>query len=653
MRLGMVGLGRMGGNMSIRLGRHGHDVVGHARGEESRRAAAASGTEVTDSLGALVSALEPPRAVWLMIPAGDPTEQTVAALGDLLEPGDLVVDGGNSNFTDSVRRAALLAERGVAFVDAGVSGGIWGLEEGYCLMLGGPAEAVDRLRPALDALAPEGGWAHVGPSGAGHFVKMVHNGIEYGLLQAYGEGFEILRSSVYDLDLRQVADVWRNGSVVRSWLLDLLAQALEKDPGLETVAGYVEDSGEGRWTVLTAMDQDVPAPVTALSLFARFASRQDESYSAKVIAALRREFADEDFRKLAHDACMEFGRCRMDRQEWEAFAAGLSYVQGDYMSAGALAPLRTKLEELDRERGTEGRRFYYAAVPPDTFDDVVTRLEEESMNGDARLVIEKPFGSDLESARELNAILSRGFDESQIFRIDHYLGKETVQNILVLRFANALFEPEDLRTEIVKVLRSMRPVRPEAVVLGQYEGYTEESDVDPASTVETFAALRVEIENWRWAGVPFFLRTGKRLSRRVAEAHVVFRRVPHQVFESIGAPEIPPNSLSLRIQPDEGISLAITVQQPGLGIQLDQAALDFDFGEAFGGLELVEAYEHLLLEAMHGDQTMFVSQESVERAWEVVEPLIDQAPSPRPYRGETWGPPEADSLIAPRRWMTT
>src|SRR5919106_947531 len=659
MRLGMVGLGRMGGNMSIRLGRHGHDGVGHARGEKSRRAAAASGTEVTDSLGALVSALQPPRAVWLMIPAGDPTEQTVAALGDLLEPGDLVVDGGNSNFTDSVRRAALLAERGVAFVDAGVSGGIWGLEEGYCLMLGGPAEAVDRLRPALDALAPEGGWAHVGPSGAGHFVKMVHNGIEYGLLQAYGEGFEILRSSVYDLDLRQVADVWRNGSVVRSWLLDLLAQALEKDPGLETVAGYVEDSGEGRWTVLTAMDQDVPAPVTALSLFARFASRQDESYSAKVIAALRREFADEDFRKLAHDACMEFGRCRMDRQEWEAFAAGLSYVQGDYMSAGALAPLRTKLEELDRERGTEGRRFYYAAVPPGTFDDVVTPLEEESMTGDARLVIEKPFGSDLESARELNAILSRGFDESQIFRIDHYLGKDTVQTHLfhVLTFLTmeppVAFEPEDLRTEIVKVLRSMRPVRPEAVVLGQYEGYTEESDVDPASTVETFAALRVEIENWRWAGVPFFLRTGKRLPRRVAEAHVVFRDVPHEVFESIGAPEIPPNSLSLRIQPDEGISLSITVQRPGFGIELDVAALDLDFGQAFGGLELVEAYEHLLLEAMHGDQTMFVRQEAVERSWEVVEPLIDQQLSPSPYRPGSWGPAEADSLIAPRRWMTT
>jgi len=290
MRLGMVGLGRMGGNMSTRLVRFGQEVVGYARGEASRRAAAANGAEVADSLEALVAALEPPRTVWLMIPAGDPTEKTVASLGDLLDSGDLVVDGGNSNFTDSVRRAAALAERGVSFVDAGVSGGIWGLEEGYCMMLGGPAEAVDRLRPALDALAPEGGWAHVGPSGAGHFVKMVHNGIEYGLLQAYGEGFEILRSSVYALDLRQVAEVWRQGSVVRSWLLDLLSRALEGDPNLENVAGYVEDSGEGRWTVLTAIDQDVPAPVTALSLFARFASRQDESFSAKVIAALRREF---------------------------------------------------------------------------------------------------------------------------------------------------------------------------------------------------------------------------------------------------------------------------------------------------------------------------------------------------------------------------
>ena len=290
MRLGMVGLGRMGGNMATRLVRRGQKVVGHARSEASRAAAAANGAEAMDSLEGLVTALEPPRAVWLMIPAGDPTESTVASLSDLLDGGDLVVDGGNSNFTDSVRRAAALAERGIAFVDAGVSGGIWGLEEGYCLMLGGPADAIERLRPALDALAPPDGWAHVGPSGAGHFVKMVHNGIEYGLLQAYGEGFEILESSVYDLDLHAIAEVWRHGSVVRSWLLDLLAGALEKDPELGSVRGYVEDSGEGRWTVLTAIDQDVPAPITALSLFARFASRQDESFAAKVIAALRGEF---------------------------------------------------------------------------------------------------------------------------------------------------------------------------------------------------------------------------------------------------------------------------------------------------------------------------------------------------------------------------
>ena len=430
-----------------------------------------------------------------------------------------------------------------------------------------------------------------------------------------------------------------------------------------------------------------------------------------VVGYSRTEMSDDDFRRRAYQACMDFGRCRMERAEWDEFAAGLFYVQGDFMGAGAFGSLRAKLEELDRERGTEGRRFYYCAVPPDTFDDVVRRLEEEDMTAEARLVIEKPFGSDLDSARELNAILSRGFDESRIFRIDHYLGKETVQNILVLRFANALFEPvwnrrfvhhveltvaedigiegrgrfyertgairdmvqthlfhvltflameppvaldpEDLRNEIVKVLRSMQPVRREAVVLGQYEGYRDEPDVDPASAVETFAALRVEIENWRWAGVPFFLRTGKRLPRRVAQANVVFRRVPHHVFEATGAPEIPPNALALRIQPDEGVSLSITVQRPGFGIELDQAALDFEFGERFGGLELVDAYEHLLLEAMHGDRTLFIRQEAVERSWEVLQPLFHDIPSPIPYRQGTWGPAEADELIAPRRWMTT
>jgi 6-phosphogluconate dehydrogenase len=290
MRLGMVGLGRMGGNMSIRLLRRGHEVVGYARSEESRGRVARHGANAVTSLEELVSVLDRPRAVWLMVPAGDPTENTVTRLGELLEAGDIIVDGGNSLFRDSLRRAAELSKNGIMFVDAGVSGGIWGLEEGYCLMLGGEQDAVNRLEPVLSALAPEGGWARVGPSGSGHFVKMVHNGIEYGLLQSFGEGFEILNASVYDLDLSQVAELWRRGSVVRSWLLDLLAAALSKDPELARVKGYVEDSGEGRWTVLSAIDENVPAPVTALSLFARFASRQEESFSAKVIAALRREF---------------------------------------------------------------------------------------------------------------------------------------------------------------------------------------------------------------------------------------------------------------------------------------------------------------------------------------------------------------------------
>jgi 6-phosphogluconate dehydrogenase len=286
----MVGLGRMGGNMSIRLLRAGHEVVGYARSAESRERVGRHGANSAASLEELVSALDPPRAVWVMVPAGDPTESTIATLAELLDSGDVVVDGGNSLFRDSVRRAADLSKKDVLFVDAGVSGGIWGLEEGYCLMLGGPAEAVDRLEPVLTALAPDKGWARVGPSGSGHFVKMVHNGIEYGLLQSFGEGFEILNASVYDLDLRQVAELWRHGSVVRSWLLDLLALALSRDSDLAKVKDYVEDSGEGRWTVLSAIDEDVPAPVTALSLFARFASRQEESFSAKVIAALRREF---------------------------------------------------------------------------------------------------------------------------------------------------------------------------------------------------------------------------------------------------------------------------------------------------------------------------------------------------------------------------
>ena len=280
MKLGMVGLGRMGGNMTERLREHGHEVAAYAR----------QGGGTAGSLEELVSQLEPTRVVWLMIPAGAPTEDSVTQLLGLLEQGDVIVDGGNSNFRDSQRRAAMAAEGGIRFVDAGVSGGIWGRELGYGLMVGGEPDAVAVIEPALQTLAPEGGYAHVGPSGAGHFVKMVHNGVEYGLMQAYAEGFDLMHASEFDLDLDAIAELWRHGTVVRSWLLDLLARALKEDPGLERIRGYVEDSGEGRWTVEQALEHAVPLHAITAALYARFASREDESFAAKVNAALRNQF---------------------------------------------------------------------------------------------------------------------------------------------------------------------------------------------------------------------------------------------------------------------------------------------------------------------------------------------------------------------------
>jgi 6-phosphogluconate dehydrogenase len=281
MKLGMVGLGRMGGNMAKRLENDGHVVQSYAR----------SGGGTAGSLEELVGQLEGRRAVWLMIPAGDPTEQAVQELLGLLDEGDVIVDGGNSNFRDSQRRAGLAAEKRLDYIDAGVSGGIWGLANGYCLMVGGEDGAVGFLEPAFKTLAPDDGYAHVGPSGAGHFVKMVHNGIEYGLMQAYAEGFDVMNSSEFDLDLHEIAGIWRYGSVVRSWLLELLYGALEAEGNdLKHIAGYVEDSGEGRWTVFEAINESVPAPVISAALFARFASREEESFAAKINAALRNQF---------------------------------------------------------------------------------------------------------------------------------------------------------------------------------------------------------------------------------------------------------------------------------------------------------------------------------------------------------------------------
>jgi 6-phosphogluconate dehydrogenase len=283
----------MGGNMAERLRRSGHTVATYARTAPERTAG---------SLVELVGMLDHPRVVWLMIPAGDATENAFQTLLPLLEDGDIVVDGGNSNFRDSQRRATQAAEKDIHFLDAGVSGGVWGLDEGYCIMVGGNPDGFHQIEPFVRDLAQDGGYAHVGASGAGHFVKMIHNGIEYGMMQSLAEGFEIMRASELELDLRQLADLWQHGSVVRGWLLELLERAFAEDPDLAGIRGYVEDSGEGRWTVEAAIDERVPAPTIALALFSRFASRQDESFAAKVNAALRQQFGGHAVKTAGDDA---------------------------------------------------------------------------------------------------------------------------------------------------------------------------------------------------------------------------------------------------------------------------------------------------------------------------------------------------------------
>ena len=424
-----------------------------------------------------------------------------------------------------------------------------------------------------------------------------------------------------------------------------------------------------------------------------------------VVGASRSDLGDDGFRELAREAVGRFGRHPPEGAAWEGFASRLRYVRASFTEPGGLDPLAGRLREVER-RGPAARLFY-AATPPAAFPDLVRALGEAGLAPGSRIVLEKPFGHDLASARELNAAVHEVFDESQVFRIDHYMGKETVQNILALRFSNGLFEPiwnrryldhvqitvaeeigiegrgdfyeqtgclrdmvqthllqvltfvamepplsfdpDRLRDEKVRVLRATHVCDPSRAVFGQYEGYRGEEGVAPDSTVETFVALELEIENWRWAGVPFYLRTGKRLARRASEVTLVLREVPYNVFREAGVESLPRDHLTIRIQPDEGVTLAINAKRPGVGFELGRATMDFDYERAFP-TELLDAYELLLLEAMEGDHTLFLREDAVERAWEILEPLLEAPPPVRPYPAGSWGPPEADELVAPHRW---
>jgi glucose-6-phosphate 1-dehydrogenase len=426
-----------------------------------------------------------------------------------------------------------------------------------------------------------------------------------------------------------------------------------------------------------------------------------------IVGYARSQMTHEEFRQHVHDSIKEFAKTDPAGEEWKDFAKRVSYVPGEFDSENAMEQLREHLEWTDKHLGTAGGRFYYCATPPAAYPLIVVRLAESGMHEDARIVIEKPFGRDVETARELNRCLHEVFKESQIFRIDHYLGKETVQNIMAFRFANGMFEPiwnrryvdnvqitvaeeigiegrgafyeqtgtirdmvathlfqvmtvlameppvsfepDRLRDEKVRVLRATQPVDPAKVVRGQFVGYRNEPDVASGSQAETYAAMQLEIDNWRWAGVPFNLRTGKKLKRKVTELSLSFRHVPYNVFKGTGAAPLGRDALVIRVQPDEGISLHMNIKKPGVGMELDRATLDFDYERAFHA-PLIEAYETLILEAMHGDHTLFTREDEVERAWEVLGPVLENPPRVEFYEPGSWGPDEADALILPRHW---
>jgi glucose-6-phosphate 1-dehydrogenase len=427
-----------------------------------------------------------------------------------------------------------------------------------------------------------------------------------------------------------------------------------------------------------------------------------------LVGYARSAITSEEFRQSAFDDITKFAKHPPEGEDWEEFARRLSYHQGEVSEPGAMNDFVTYLEKIDAEFGTEGRRIFDAAVPPTVYADIVRRIGEAGLQRDAKIVLEKPFGHDLQSARELNEVIHTVFDEAQVFRIDHYLGKETVQNILAFRFANGMFEPiwnrryidhvqitvaekigiegrgpfyeqvgnirdmisthlfqvmtfvameppvsfapDRLRDETVKALRSTDISSPDRVIRGQYEGYREEPGVASDSTTETFSAMELDIDNWRWAGVPFFLRTGKGLAEKCSEITLKFKKVPFNVFRGSDMDLPMRDHLTVRVQPNEGITIGFNVKQPGPGMHLGRAAMDFDYDEAFAHTELADAYELLLLEAMRGDHSLFIRQDGVERAWEILEPVLEQPTPVCFYERGSWGPQEAEELIRPRKW---
>ncbi len=427
-----------------------------------------------------------------------------------------------------------------------------------------------------------------------------------------------------------------------------------------------------------------------------------------IIGYARTQMDDAAFREQAHEDVRQFSEHAPGGPVWDDFAKHLSYCPGEFSDENAMHHVVEYLERIDARHGTQGGRFFYSATPPSVYPDIVHRIGEAGLAKDSKIVFEKPFGRDLVSAQELNAAIHSVFDESQVYRIDHYLGKETVQNVLAIRFANGMFEPiwnrryidhvqitvaesigiegrgafyeqvgnirdmvsthlfqmmtflameppvsfepDRLRDETVKVLRSTQLCDPAKVVRGQYRGYRSEDGVSDESTVETFSAMELELDNWRWSGVPFYLRTGKALAKKMSEITLKFRKVPFNVFRGTDMDLPKRDHLTIRVQPNEGITLALNAKRPGPGLSLGRVTMDFDYATDFPGGEIADAYELLLLEAMRGDHTLFLRQDDVERAWEVLAPALDH-PSPIVlYDQGSWGPHEADALIAPRRW---